>query len=59
MQPDGFSSGQIFPLHPLDVVPKSSSNPNNCMGSFVPQDISVIASGHLYVLPLVQIQYRH
>lgn len=39
-------NGQIFPLHPLDVVPKSATNPNNCMGSFIPQDISAIASGH-------------
>lgn len=52
MQPDNFSSGQVFPLHPLDVVPKSSTNPNDCMGSFVPEDISAIASGHLYVLSL-------
>ncbi|KAI0278841.1 acid protease [Russula aff. rugulosa BPL654] len=39
-------NGQVFPLHPLDVVPKSSTDPNNCIGSFIPQDISAIASGH-------------
>lgn len=34
-------SGQVFPVHPLDVVPKSVSDTNSCVGSFVPQSISV------------------
>ena len=51
-QPDDFLSDQVFPLHPLDVVPKSATDPNNCIGSFVPLDIPAIASGNLYVVSL-------
>jgi len=28
--------GQVFPIHPLDVTPAHPSNPNICVGSFVP-----------------------
>ncbi|KAI0254756.1 acid protease [Lactifluus subvellereus] len=38
-------NGQVFPMHPLDVVPKSTTDPGNCVGSFVPQDTSAIAAG--------------
>lgn len=32
---------QIFPIHPLDVSPASSSDPSTCVGSFLPQSVSV------------------
>jgi len=32
---------QIFPIHPLDVSPTSLSDPSTCVGSFVPQSVSV------------------
>jgi saccharopepsin len=43
-------NGQVFPVHPLDMVPESATNPNNCVGSFVPQDISAIASGNFDII---------
>ena len=30
------SSGQIFPLHPLDVTPTTAGNSSTCVGSFIP-----------------------
>ncbi|KAI0036724.1 aspartic peptidase domain-containing protein [Vararia minispora EC-137] len=33
-------NGHIYPLHPLDVVIKSTSAVNVCAGSFIPQDTS-------------------
>ncbi|KAJ7283655.1 aspartic peptidase domain-containing protein [Mycena rebaudengoi] len=33
--------GQIYPIHPLDVTPASLGNSSLCVGSFVPQTISV------------------
>jgi len=33
--------GQIFPIHPLDVTPSGLTNNNVCVGSFVPQTVSV------------------
>lgn len=50
-----FSSGQVFPIHPLDLVPKSTTNPGTCVGSFVSVDISAIApaAGNLYALAKV------
>ena len=44
-----FLSDQVFAMHPLDVVPESITDPGNCVGSFVSQDISAIAAGSLYV----------
>ncbi|KAI0307099.1 acid protease [Multifurca ochricompacta] len=38
--------GQVFPMHPLDAVPKSITNPGSCVGSFVSSDISAIAAGN-------------
>ncbi|KAI0268191.1 acid protease [Gloeopeniophorella convolvens] len=38
--------GQIFPVHPLDVVPKSLTEPGKCMGSFIPQDFSSVGAGN-------------
>ncbi|KAG1768177.1 aspartic peptidase domain-containing protein [Suillus occidentalis] len=32
---------QIFPIHPLDVSPTSLIDPSTCVGSFVPQSVSV------------------
>ena len=35
-------SGDIFPLHPLDVVSSdSSTTDSSCIGTFIPQPISV------------------
>ncbi|KAF9221963.1 acid protease [Gyrodon lividus] len=34
---------QIFPIHPLDVTPASVGDKNTCVGSFVPQSVSVEA----------------
>ncbi|KAJ6613449.1 aspartic peptidase domain-containing protein [Mycena sp. CBHHK59/15] len=33
--------GQVFPIHPLDVTPNSLGNASLCVGSFVPQVVSV------------------
>ncbi|TDL29886.1 acid protease [Rickenella mellea] len=33
--------GKMYPVHPLDVVPNNPSNPLSCVGSFVPQAVSV------------------
>ncbi|THH19776.1 hypothetical protein EW146_g1452 [Bondarzewia mesenterica] len=35
-------SGQVYPIHPLDVSPTSLASNSSCVGSFVPQDISSI-----------------
>jgi len=43
-------NGQVFPLHPLDMVPKSNSDPGNCVGSFISQDISAIAPGNFDII---------
>ncbi|OAX43499.1 acid protease [Rhizopogon vinicolor AM-OR11-026] len=32
---------QIFPIHPLDVSPQNSGDPSTCVGSFIPQSVSV------------------
>ncbi|KAF8138288.1 aspartic peptidase domain-containing protein [Boletus edulis] len=32
---------QIFPIHPLDVTPTAMGDPNTCVGSFIPQSVSV------------------
>ncbi|KIJ70568.1 hypothetical protein HYDPIDRAFT_23662 [Hydnomerulius pinastri MD-312] len=32
---------QIFPIHPLDITPTSAGDKNTCVGSFVPQSVSV------------------
>ncbi|KAJ8509332.1 hypothetical protein ONZ45_g8504 [Pleurotus djamor] len=34
-------AGQVFPLHPLDVVPHGLADPTSCVGSFIPQTVSV------------------
>jgi hypothetical protein len=36
-------NGQVFPMHPLDLVPKSTTDPGTCVGSFVSEDISTTA----------------
>ncbi|GLB33805.1 putative acid protease [Lyophyllum shimeji] len=33
--------GQVFPVHPLDVTPSGLATNNVCVGSFVPQTVSV------------------
>lgn len=33
--------GEVFPIHPLDVTPASLTDPSTCVGSFVPQSVSV------------------
>ncbi|KAJ7771356.1 aspartic peptidase domain-containing protein [Mycena maculata] len=33
--------GEVFPIHPLDVTPTSLDNTSLCVGSFVPQTVSV------------------
>ncbi|KAI9513331.1 acid protease [Russula earlei] len=43
-------NGQVFPLHPLDMVPKSISNPGRCVGSFVSQDLSAMVTGDIDVI---------
>ncbi|KAH9999943.1 aspartic peptidase domain-containing protein [Russula vinacea] len=43
-------NGQVFPVHPLDMVPESATNPNSCVGSFVPQDISAIYSDNFDII---------
>ena len=45
-------SGQVYPLHPLDVVPTSVSDVKSCVGSFIPQSISV-GGGELLVIHYV------
>lgn len=40
--------GQVLPLHPLDVTPSGLTDPTICVGSFVPQTVSV-GAGELYV----------
>lgn len=32
---------QIFPIHPLDVTPNSVGDTTTCVGSFIPQSVSV------------------
>ncbi|KAH7914358.1 aspartic peptidase domain-containing protein [Hygrophoropsis aurantiaca] len=32
---------QIFPINPLDVTPQSSTDSSTCLGSFIPQSVSV------------------
>ncbi|KAK1236564.1 hypothetical protein PQX77_000116 [Marasmius sp. AFHP31] len=34
-------NGQVLPVHPLDVSPKDIANPSRCLGSFVPQTLSI------------------
>jgi len=34
-------SGQVFPIHPLDVNPSMAADPSVCIGSFVPQSFSI------------------
>ncbi|KAF7288221.1 Acid protease [Mycena chlorophos] len=34
-------AGEVFPVHPLDMAPQSSTNTSLCVGSFVPQAVSV------------------
>jgi saccharopepsin len=34
-------NGEIFPLHPLDVSPKSLVDAEKCVGSFIPQSIAI------------------
>ncbi|KAH9179621.1 acid protease [Lactarius sanguifluus] len=36
-------NGQVFPIHPIDLVPKSTNNPGTCVGSFISQDMSAVA----------------
>ncbi|VDC06291.1 unnamed protein product [Peniophora sp. CBMAI 1063] len=38
-------NGVVFPLHPLDVVIKSGTGVDVCVGTFIPQDTSSIGSG--------------
>ncbi|EMD40676.1 hypothetical protein CERSUDRAFT_43711, partial [Gelatoporia subvermispora B] len=33
--------GNVYPIHPLDVTPTSLSDPNSCVGSFIPQAVTV------------------
>jgi len=33
--------GNIYPLHPLDVTPNGLTDPSQCIGSFIPQSVSV------------------
>ncbi|KAF5388318.1 hypothetical protein D9615_000408 [Tricholomella constricta] len=33
--------GQIYPIHPLDVAPSGLTSSKTCVGSFVPQTVSV------------------
>lgn len=41
-------SGQVLPLHPLDVTPTGLIDASTCVGSFIPQTVSV-GAGELYV----------
>ncbi|KAK7049526.1 hypothetical protein VNI00_005557 [Paramarasmius palmivorus] len=36
-------NGQIFPIHPLDVSPKSTADPSMCVGTFIPQAMAIAA----------------
>ncbi|KAH9077103.1 acid protease [Lactarius deliciosus] len=36
-------NGQVFPIHPIDLVPKSTNDPGTCVGSFISQDMSAVA----------------
>ncbi|KAF8272058.1 aspartic peptidase domain-containing protein [Lactarius quietus] len=36
-------NGQVFPIHPLDLVPKSTTDPGTCVGSIVSEDVAAIA----------------
>jgi saccharopepsin len=38
-------NGRVFPVHPLDLVPKSTTDPGTCVGSLVSEDISATALG--------------
>ncbi|KAJ3498998.1 hypothetical protein NLJ89_g10148 [Agrocybe chaxingu] len=33
--------GQVFPVHPLDVNPTLAADPTTCIGSFIPQALSI------------------
>jgi len=33
--------GRVFPIHPLDVTPKSDGDKSTCLGSFIPQSVAV------------------
>ncbi|OBZ76690.1 Aspartic protease [Grifola frondosa] len=33
--------GSVYPIHPLDVTPASLSDSSTCVGSFIPQTVSV------------------
>ncbi|KAF7794539.1 hypothetical protein EIP86_005673 [Pleurotus ostreatoroseus] len=33
--------GNVYPIHPLDMTPASVSDPNTCLGSFIPQAVAV------------------
>ncbi|KAJ7095380.1 aspartic peptidase domain-containing protein [Mycena belliarum] len=33
--------GEVYPIHPLDVTPTSLTNSSLCVGSFIPQTVSV------------------
>ncbi|CAL1700518.1 unnamed protein product [Somion occarium] len=37
-------AGQVFPIHPLDMTPNSLTDPSTCVGSFIPQSVSVGAN---------------
>jgi saccharopepsin len=45
------NSNNVYPLHPLDVSPYNYPSNQTCVGSFVPQTVSINA-GDLYVLRL-------
>ncbi|THH33603.1 hypothetical protein EUX98_g579 [Antrodiella citrinella] len=34
-------AGTVYPLHPLDVTPSGLTDPSQCVGSFIPQGVSV------------------
>ena len=38
---NGDDSGKVYPLHPLDVVPRAAYSPTGCVGTFVPQTVAV------------------
>ncbi|KAI0005078.1 aspartic peptidase domain-containing protein [Russula compacta] len=43
-------NGRVFPLHPLDVVPESTTGSGSCVGSFVSQNTSAIAAGNFDII---------
>ncbi|CAK5262722.1 unnamed protein product [Mycena citricolor] len=43
-------AGQVFPLHPLDVTTRSLVNASVCVGSFIPQTVSVGAGEFDFLL---------